>query len=85
MEMIINDLKETLADEIRKFRRGESTAEKVSAIIKGSQRLLSIYEQEIEYNRLTGQTSKIGFGSQIREIREMITAINQEIEGDKPK
>lgn len=57
----INDMRSILADEIKRLRKGESTAANVNAVVNASGKILTTIKMEIEYNKLLGKTPNIAF------------------------
>ena len=59
----VNDLRAILADEIKKIRTGETTAQNVNAVVNASGKILGTIKLEIEYSKLLGKTPLIDFFS----------------------
>ena len=57
----INDLRDILADEIDKLRKGDTTAASVNAVTNATGKILSTVKLEMEYNKLLGKTPDIAF------------------------
>jgi len=57
----INDLRDILADEIRKLREGTTTAVAVNAVTNATGKILSTVKLEMEYNKLICKTPEIAF------------------------
>lgn len=57
----VTDLREILADEIKKLRAGETTPANVNAVTNASGKILSSVKLEIEYSKLLGQVPIIDF------------------------
>jgi hypothetical protein len=57
--LTLEELRETLSDEIRQIRSGHSTPAKANAIANVGGKILSSVKLEMEYARLTGRRLSI--------------------------
>lgn len=57
----VNEVREILADEIQKLRRGDNTAVNVNAVVNAVGKILSSVKLELEYNKIIGKTPDIPF------------------------
>jgi len=60
-KMNINTLREILAEEIDKLRKGKTTPANVNAVTNATGKILSTVKLEIEYSKLLGKTPRIDF------------------------
>lgn len=57
----INNLRETLAEEIQKLREGQTNAANVNAVTNATGKILSTVKLEMEYCKMIGRTPDIDF------------------------
>jgi len=81
----VTDMRNILAEEIQRLRKGESSAANVNAIVNATGKILSSVKLELEYNRLLGTLPDIPF---IRPGKKAITNGVESLQGkkkEKPK
>lgn len=59
-EMNLTEVREILADEIRRIRAGDASPANVNAVTNAVGKILSTVKLEMDYYRLLGKTPEIG-------------------------